>query len=126
MKKVFEPEVIYESILKQKSFRFSIRIAKFYKVLIKRDNAYEPIFKQVLRSGTSIGANISEAQSAPTKKDFINKLTIALKESRETLYWLKLLKEIEAISEQELNSLQNDCEELIKMLVSSIKTSKGL
>lgn len=97
MKKVFEPEVIYESILQQKSFRFSIRIAKFYKVLIKRDNVYEPI--QVLRSRTSIGANISETQSAPTKKDFINKLTIALKESRETLYWLILLKEIEAISE---------------------------
>lgn len=126
MRKVFEPEVLYESVLKQKSFRFSIRIAKFYKILIQRDKAFEPLFKQVLRSGTSIGANISEAQSAPTKKDFINKLTISLKESRETLYWLKLLKETETISDQELNSLQNDCEELIKMLVSSIKTSKGL
>jgi hypothetical protein len=55
MKKVFEPEVLYESVLKQKSFRFSIRIAKFYKILIQRDKAFEPLFKQVLRSGTSIG-----------------------------------------------------------------------
>ncbi|MEW6508700.1 MAG: four helix bundle protein [Bacteroidota bacterium] len=126
MENVFEPEVLYESVLKQKSFRFAIRIAKFYKILVQRDKVFDPIFKQILRCGTSIGANISEAQSASSKKDFINKLSISLKESRETLYWIKLLNETETISELELISLQNDCEEIIKMLVSSIKTCKGL
>lgn len=126
MKKISEPLVIYESVLKQKSFKFSIRIAKFYKILLQRDKSYDPLYKQILRSGTSLGANISEAQSAPSKKDFINKLVISLKESRETDYWLKLLKEIDAITEQEFKSLIEDCEELTKMLVSSIKTSKGL
>lgn len=115
MKKVLEPSVIYESVLKQKSFRFSVRIAKFYKIILQRDKSYDPLYKQFLRSGASIGANISEAQSAPSKKDFTNKFTISLKESRETDYWLYLLKEIELIAELEFNSLIQDCEELTKM-----------
>lgn len=78
----------------------------------------------MLRSGTSIGANVSEAQSAFTKKDFINKLGISLKESRETEYWLNLLKESDIISEKEFISLFSDCEELLKLLTAIIKSSK--
>lgn len=124
--KIFEPTIEYESTLKNKSFKFSIRIAKLYKVIFQRDKLYEPIYKQTLRSGTSIAANIYEAQSAASKNDIINKLIISLKESREVEYWLKLLKEIEIIDEKEYQSLFNDLEEIIKMLVSSIKTSKGI
>ncbi|MFA7418287.1 MAG: four helix bundle protein [Melioribacteraceae bacterium] len=123
--KVFEPIVGYESLLNKKAFSFSVRIVKFYKFLYNRDKSYEPIYKQLLRSGTSIGANISESKSASSKKDFINKLFIALKEARETEYWLRIFKETEIITEQEFNSLNKDCDELERLLTSSIKTAKG-
>ncbi len=123
--KVFEPIVGYESLLNKKAFSFSVRIVKFYKFLYNRDKSYEPIYKQLLRSGTSIGANISESKSASSKKDFINKLFIALKEARETEYWLRIFKETEIITELEFNSLNKDCDELERLLTSSIKTAKG-
>ncbi len=126
MSKVFEPQVIYGSVLNNKSFTFSVIIVKFYKYLIQRDKSYEPIYKQLLRSGTSVGANISEAQSAATKKDFINKLSISLKEARESHYWLKLLNETEIITKQEFESLDKDCDKLERLLTSSIKTAKGI
>lgn len=126
MSKVFEPQVIYGSVLNNKSFTFSVIIVKFYKYLIQRDKSYEPIYKQLLRSGTSVGANISEAQSAATKKDFINKLSISLKEARESHYWLKLLNETKIITKQEFESLDKDCDKLERLLTSSIKTAKGI
>ncbi len=126
MAKIFEPSISYGSILYNKSFNFSVRIAKLYKYLIQKDKSYEPIYKQLLRSGTSIGANVSEAQSASTKKDFIYKLSISLKEARETQFWLKLLKETEIINNQEYESLNKDCDELERILTSSIKTAKGI
>jgi len=107
-----------------KSFKFSVRTIKAYKILVKRDSSLMPLFRQLLRSGTSIGANISEAQSAFTKKDFINKLGISLKESRETEYWLRLLRECDLLGEKEFNSLHFDCVEIIKLLTSIIKSSK--
>lgn len=113
----------YNPIL-EKSFHFSVRIVRFYKVKSLNNYNLNSLFKQLLRSGTSIGANVSEAQSAYTKKDFINKLGISLKESRETEYWLRLLKESDIISEKEFKSLFNDCEELSKLLTSIIKSSK--
>ncbi len=116
----------YGSLLNQKAFHYAVRIAKFYKYLLQKDKSYEPILKQLLRCGTSIGANISESKSAPSKKDFINKLFIALKEARETDYWLKILKEIELITEHEYNSMNKDCDELERLLTSSIKTAKGI
>ena len=122
--KVLEPLVNYSSILYQKAFGFSIRIVKLYKYLLQKDKSYEPLYKQLLCSGTSIGANVSEAQSAPTKKDFINKLSISLKESRETEYWIRLLKETEIINQQEHDSLIKDCDELERLLTSSIKTAR--
>ncbi|MFA7228523.1 MAG: four helix bundle protein [Melioribacteraceae bacterium] len=123
--KALEPIVSYQSILYQKSFGFSTRIVKLFKYLLNKDRSYEPIYKQLLRSGTSIGANISEAQSAPTKKDFINKLSISLKEARESEYWIRLLKETEILNQQEHDSLINDCDELERLLTSSIKTARG-
>ncbi len=80
--------------------------------------------KQVLRSGTAVGALVSEAEFAQSKADFISKLSIALKEANETLYWLSLLKDSEFIDEKMLKSIQLDAEELIKLLVSSINTAK--
>lgn len=126
MGRIFEPIVIYGSILNQKSFNFSVRIAKLYKYLIQKEKSYEPLYKQLLRSGTSIGANVSEAQSASTKKDFIYKLSISLKEARESQFWLKLLKETEILNYQEYESLNRDCDELERLLTSSIKTAKGI
>lgn len=87
-----------KNIIELKSFSFGVRIVKLYKFLIKKDRYLEPIFKQLLKSGTSIGANVSESQSAYSKKDFINKLGIALKEAKETEYWLRLLKECAILS----------------------------
>jgi four helix bundle protein len=126
MSKVFETPISYGSVLNQKSFNFSVRIAKLYKYLMQKEKSYEPLYKQLLRSGTSIGANVSEAQSASTKKDFIYKLTISLKEARESQFWLKLLKETETINQQEFESLNKDCDELERLLTSSIKTAKGI
>ena len=123
--KVLEPLVNYSSILYQKAFGFSIRIVKLYKYLLQKDKSFEPLYKQLIRSGTSIGANVSEAQSAPTKKDFINKLSIALKEARESEYWIRLLKETEIINQQEHDSLIKDCDELERLLTSSIKTARA-
>lgn len=122
--KVLEPLVNYSSILYQKAFGFSIRIVKLYKYLLQKDKSLEPLYKQLLRSGTSIGANVSEAQSASTKKDFINKLSISLKEARESEYWIRLLKETEIINQQEHDSLIKDCDELERLLTSSIKTAR--
>lgn len=122
--KALEPLVNYSSILYQKAFGFSIRIVKLYKYLLQKDKSFEPLYKQLLRSGTSIGANVSEAQSAPIKKDFINKLSISLKVARETEYWIRLLKETEIINQQEHDSLIKDCDELERLLTSSIKTAR--
>ena len=122
---VFENMTPYGNVVWNKSFAFSVRIVKFYKILIKRDQSLNALFNQLLRSGTSIGANISEAQSASSKKDFINKLNISLKEAREVEYWLKVFKDSDSIEEKEFTSLIKDCQELIKLLISIIKTSKG-
>lgn len=92
---------------------------------MKKDKDLRALYEQLLRSGTSIGANISEAQSAHSKKDFINKLDISLKESRETDFWLKVFHKADIINFNEFNSIFKDCDELERLLVSSIKTSKS-
>jgi len=112
-----------ENIVRDKSFKFAVRIVNFYKLLIERKEYV--MSKQILRSGTSIGANIREAQNAQSNADFIHKLSISQKETDETLYWLELLKETEYISETEFNSLSDDCTELLKLLRSIIITSKN-
>lgn len=108
------------SLLKEKSYKFSIRIVRLYQFLIKEKKELI-LGKQILRSGTSIGANIAEAQDAPSNADFTNKLNIALKEARETEYWLSILKDTGYLEEVMYNSLNQDCSELIKLLISIIK-----
>ena len=92
---------------------------------MKKDKDLRSLYEQLLRAGTSIGANISEAQSAHSKKDFINKLDISLKEVRETDFCPKVFHKAEIISENEFNNIFKDCDELERILVSSIKTAKG-
>ena len=113
-----------DNIVEEKSFKFAVRIVRLYKYLIekKKENI---LSKQLLRSGTSIGANVSEAQQAQSNADFISKMSIALKESTETKYWIRLLCETEYLKEEESKSILNDCVELEKMLVSIVKTSKN-
>jgi four helix bundle protein len=122
---VSEKSVKYGNTVLEKSFNFSIRIVKLFEYLINKNRNIEPLLKQLLRSGTSIGANITEAQSAYTKKDFINKLGISLKEARESEYWIKLLTATNHLDKNESASIQNDCEELIKLLTTIIKSSKN-
>lgn len=123
--KVKEESIKYGNVVLEKSFNFSVRILKLYKYLLKQDRLLEPILKQILRSGTSIGANITEAQNAPSTKDFINKLNISLKEARESEYWLNLFRASDIIDENSFKSLQEDCKELIKLLITIIKTAKS-
>jgi len=122
--KIFEKEVSYENPIVSKSYNFALWIVKFYKYYTDKNRTLEAIFKQLLRSGTSIGANVSESQSAFTKKDFIHKMGISLKEARETEYWLKLLNESNTIKKNEYKSLYNYCEEISKLLTTIIKSAK--
>lgn len=111
------------SIIEQKSFQFAVRIVNLCKHL--RNAKKEHILsKQLLRSGTSIGANTAEAQQAQSKADFISKLSIALKETTETKYWLNLLQATDYLSEAEFHSIFSDCVEIEKILVSILKTVK--
>ncbi len=112
-----------ESLIKDKSFQLSIRIVKMSCHLIEIKKEYI-ISKQVLRCGTSIGANIREALNGESKTDFIHKLGIAQKEADETLYWLELLKATEYIDETSFISIHSDCAQLLKMIRSIILTTK--
>ena len=113
-----------ESILMKKSEMFAVRIIRMYKYL--KDVKHENILsKQILRSDTGIGANIAESRRAQSEHDFISKLHIALKEAEETDFWLKSLYQGEYISEQGFESMTQDNEELIRILVKSIKTMKA-
>ena len=112
------------NIIETKSFEFAVRIVKLYKLLCEQRKEYI-LSKQLIRSATSIGANISEAQQAQSKADFISKLGISLKETSETKYWIKLLSAADYLSVKEADSLLNDCTEIEKLLVAIIKTSKS-
>jgi four helix bundle protein len=111
-----------ESILRIKSELFADRIVKLYQYVSKKNETN--MSNQIYRSGTSIGANIAESINAQSKSDFINKLSIALKEANETEYWLNRLYHAHYIDEKGFHSMKNDNDELIKMLVCSIKTTK--
>jgi four helix bundle protein len=111
------------SILEDKSYKFAIRIVKLNKYLINQKKEFT-LSKQLLRSGTAIGALVAEAQYAQSKADFINKLYISLKEANESRYWLRLLNDCDYITPQMFKSMQTDIEELLRILTSSIKTTK--
>jgi four helix bundle protein len=112
-----------ESILRDKSYSFALRIVKLYKHLVDQHKEYI-LSKQILRSGTSIGALVREAQYAQSVKDFVNKLSIALKEANETEYWMILLKDAEFITKKMHDNMRPDITELKKILTSSINTAK--
>src|SRR5215510_13775183 len=104
-----------KNILKEKSFKFAVRIVNLYKHLCKEKIEFV-LSKQIIRSGTSVGANIREAEHSESKADFIHKMAVAQKEINETIYWLELLQETGYISKQEFESINTDAVEIIKMI----------
>lgn len=112
------------NVIKDKSFLFAIRVVKLFKYLCETKREYV-LSKQLLRSGTSVGALVREAEQAESNADFIHKLAIALKEANESEYWILLLKETDYLNEREAESLIADLTELLKLLTSIIKTLKG-
>jgi len=112
------------NLIENKSFDFSVRIVNLYKYLTASKQEYV-MSKQLLRSGTSIGANICEAQQAQSTLDFLSKMNIALKESYESDYWLRLLHKTEYLSKDEYESIIADCRAITKLLVSIIKSLKA-
>ena len=113
-----------DNVVLAKSYAFSLRCVKLYKFLCSKDGNYI-IGKQLLRSGTSIGANVKEGVRAQTRPDFLTKLSISLKEASETEYWIELLRDAGYISEKQAESMLEDCVELIKILTAIIKTLKS-
>ena len=111
------------SILREKSFRFAVRIVNLYKYLCEEKKEFV-MSKQIMKSGTSVGANIREAEYSESIADFIHKMAIAQKEINETIFWLELLNETKYILFNEFESAHTDAVEIIKMITSSIKTAK--
>ena len=117
-----ELEGTVDNIIESKSFEFAVRIVRLYQYLTAEKKEYV-LSKQVLRSGTSIGANIAEAQKAQSKADFYSKMSIALKEANETHYWLRLLHRTEYLTEKEFQSMEPEIKEIISILVSICKST---
>ncbi len=111
-----------KSIIKEKSFEFSLQIVKLYKILLNKKEFV--ISKQLLRSATSIGANVNEALAGESRADFAHKMSISSKEARETLYWLELLEKSQFIVFDYIKYIQ-DCTELVKILTSIVKSTKN-
>ena len=112
-----------DNVLKEKSYAFALRTVNVYKHLSETKKEYV-LSRQLLRAGTSVGANIAEANQAQSRADFISKLSIALKEAVETEYWLNLLRDSQYLTVKEAGSLMDDCVELIKLLTAILKTTK--
>ena len=112
-----------ESVLRSKSYAFSVRIVRLSQFLVAEYKEYV-LSKQILRSGTAIGALVREAEYGISKADFRNKMSIALKEANETEYWLLILRDTDYINEKMFRSLSVDCVELIKMLIATVKTTQ--
>ncbi len=111
-----------ENVIKVKSFEFAIRIVKLYKYLCDSQKEFI-LSKQLLRSGTSIGANIAEALEGQSTRDFLMKMNISLKEASETTYWLRLLHATDYLNDKEFNSIYKNCAELQKLLTAIVKTT---
>lgn len=112
-----------ENIIADKSYAFAIRIVNLYKHLSVEKREFI-LSKQLLRSGTAIGALVKEAEHTQSKADFLNKMNIALKEANETEYWLMLLKDTDFLAEQEFVSMKEDCSSILKILISTVRTTK--
>ena len=113
----------WENVLTNKSYAFALRVVKLYKYLAYEKKEYV-LSKQLLRSGTSIGALIREGEHAQSKADFLNKMNVALKEANESEYWIQLLRDAEYLSIEESLSILSDVSELIKLLASIVKSTK--
>ena len=111
------------ALIEEKSFRFAIRIVNLYQFL-RREKKEFVLSKQLMRSGTSIGANVAESQQAQSRADFVAKLSIALKESAETDYWFRLLHATGYLTDAEFKSVHHDCRELEKMLTAIVKNTR--
>jgi len=111
------------NVVKDKSYAFALRVIKAYKFLSDEKREFV-LSKQMLRSGTAIGALVREAEHAQSKADFISKMNIALKEANETEYWLMLLKDSDFIDDKSFISIHQDCAEVIKLLISIVRTTK--
>ncbi len=109
--------------IQDRSFKFGVEIVKLTFLLPKSPAGYA-LASQIVRSGTSIGANIEEAQGASSKKDFVNKMQISLKEARETYFWLKILRESKLVQLENISYLLQECEEVVKILITIVKNSK--
>ena len=112
-----------DNAVRDKSMSFAVRVVRLYQYLSEEKKEYV-ISKQVLRSGTSIGANVREAQQGQSKRDFTAKMSIALKEVSETEYWLELLRETDYLNEEEYQSIQKDCGEVAKLLTAIVKSAR--
>jgi four helix bundle protein len=110
------------NVIREKSYQFALKIMSLYSEMNGQKEYV--LSKQLLRSGTSIGANVTEATAAQSRKDFISKMSISSKEARETHYWLRLLKDSDLFKEIDFSSALADCEELIKILTSIVKTAQ--
>lgn len=113
-----------ENVVMNKSYTFALRIIKLYKYLVTEKKEYV-LSKQLLRSGTAIGALIKEGEHAQSKADFLNKMNVALKEANETEYWIELLRDSDYLSTTESLSILDDTSELIRLLISIVKTTKA-
>lgn len=113
-----------ENTIEEKSFDFAVRIVNLKDYLINERKEFD-LSRQILRSGTSIGANVSEAQQAQSQADFLSKINIALKEAAETKYWLKLLRATDKLTEKETESILSECIEIEKILYSIVRTTKA-
>ena len=113
-----------DNIIVDKTEQFADRIARMYRYLSEKRQDDKDMLKQIVRSGTSVGANVSEGQFAQSKADFLTKMTIALKEANETRYWLKRLYAFGSLSEKEFTSIVNDCEDIISILTIITRTTK--
>ncbi len=113
-----------ENVIKEKSFAFALRIVNLYKFLCEEKREFV-LSKQVLRSGTAIGALVREAEHAESTKDFIHKMAIAQKEANETDYWIELLYNSDYLEEKQYQSIHNDIQELLKIISSIIITTKN-
>ena len=110
-----------ENLIQQKSYDFALKIIELYRSLVK-GNEYI-LSKQILRSGTSIGANVEEAQAGQSRADFVSKISIASKEARETCYWLRLLRDSNTISKSEATALLSEAESIVNILTSIVKST---
>lgn len=107
-----------------RSFAFAVRVVKLCRFLEKQDRVSRTLANQLLRSGTSVGANIEEAQAGQSKPDFIAKMSISRKEARETLYWLRLLKESGSVETDKLSEILKEADELVRILTAIVKSAQ--